>query len=56
MQMPWIDLKIHSHVKTDTLNGHDSSYMASLMRPVYNQCNDESGMSVTSVWSILVFP
>ncbi|KAF7589335.1 hypothetical protein BBP40_004449 [Aspergillus hancockii] len=31
-------------VATDTLNGHDSSYMAGLMRPAYNQCNSESGM------------
>ncbi|KNG83860.1 hypothetical protein ANOM_007635 [Aspergillus nomiae NRRL 13137] len=32
-----------SRVETDTLHGHDSSYIAGLMRPVYNKCNSESG-------------
>ncbi|UDD59534.1 hypothetical protein AFCA_006956 [Aspergillus flavus] len=32
-----------SRVETDTLHGHDSSYVAGLMRPVYNECNSESG-------------
>ncbi|PIG85793.1 hypothetical protein AARAC_011290 [Aspergillus arachidicola] len=32
-----------SRVETDTLHGHDSSYIAGLMRPVYNECNSESG-------------
>ncbi|KAE8325321.1 hypothetical protein BDV39DRAFT_194466 [Aspergillus sergii] len=32
-----------SRVEIDTLHGHDSSYIAGLMRPVYNKCNSESG-------------
>ncbi|KAF5862014.1 hypothetical protein ETB97_012252 [Aspergillus alliaceus] len=32
-----------NRVGEDTLHGHDSSYIAGLMRPVYNQCNSESG-------------
>ncbi|KAE8140646.1 hypothetical protein BDV38DRAFT_240075 [Aspergillus pseudotamarii] len=38
-----------SRVETDTLHGHDSSYIAGLMRPVYNNCNSESGSESSSL-------